>query len=129
MTDEVRLRFAKAKSLLAQAQRLDPERDAEGVVHLAYYAMYHGAIAVLVARAEPTPTKHAAVIGQFGRLVKDLDADAQAAGRAINHAYDVRILADYDIGGHSLGEDARMILGCAASFLETCQRLVGSDTS
>ena len=126
MTDEVGRRFAKATRLLAQAQRLDPERDSEGVVHLAYYAMYHGAIAVLVARTQPAPTKHAAVIGQFGRLVKDLDAEAQRAGRAINHAYDVRILADYDIGAQDLAEDARTILASAESCLETCERLAAS---
>jgi len=126
LTEEVRLRIVKARTLLAQARRLDPNRDAEGVIHLSYYAMYHAAVAVLLARSRTVPTRHSSVIGRFGLLAKKLGDEAREAGRTINRAFDLRLLADYDVAAQDLGEDARIIRGKATRFLKTCERLTAT---
>ncbi|MDR3517330.1 MAG: hypothetical protein P4M00_16090 [Azospirillaceae bacterium] len=55
MSDEVQRRFAKARDLVAQVATLDPERAAETIIHNCYYALYHGAMAVLFARFGTAP--------------------------------------------------------------------------
>ena len=87
MSDEVQLRFAKARDLIAQIAALDPDRAAETVIHNCYYAMYHGAMAVLIARSGSAPVKHSSLIGQFGLLLKPMgEAERQRMAKPIRVA-------------------------------------------
>jgi len=86
MTDEVRQRLEKATQLLAQVGGLDPSTQGELLAHHAYYAMFHAACAVILARAGTVPVRHATVVIEFGRLTRDLGDDARRHGRPLSIA-------------------------------------------
>jgi uncharacterized protein (UPF0332 family) len=74
LTSEISQRLSKARRLVRVAKTYNATKDAEGVAHHAYYAMYHAAMAFLVSREGQYPKTHAALVGRFGLLVKDLSA-------------------------------------------------------
>ncbi len=124
MKEEVRLRLSKARGFLTQAEAIDLSAGPEASIHLCYYAMYHAAVAVLTDRTGTAPAKHTGIIGQFGLLVRDMGDSARLAGRALNLAYDTRVLADYDVGQTDLTQDAERLRVDARSFLQFCETLV-----
>jgi uncharacterized protein (UPF0332 family) len=68
LTIEVDQRLAKARRLVRVARTYDPTKDAEGVAHHAYYAMYHAATAVLLFRDGQYPKTHGALVSRFGLI-------------------------------------------------------------
>jgi uncharacterized protein (UPF0332 family) len=124
LTIEARQRLTKARRLVRVAKTYDPTKDAEGVAHHAYYAMYHAAAAVLVAREGQHPKTHAALVGRIGLLVKDLSEPARDQGRALRQAYELRLLADYDPGAKGLADRAIASLAAAVSFIAFAQSLI-----
>ncbi|NEX21835.1 HEPN domain-containing protein [Thiorhodococcus mannitoliphagus] len=64
----------KARRLLRQAHQLSAVDAPEAVVHLCYYAMFHGATAVLLRHRDQAVVTHTGLIGAFGRLAKGLGA-------------------------------------------------------
>jgi len=54
------------------------------VIHSAYYAMFHGARAVLLRATGSAPRKHDSVVTAFGRLVRDGDESLRRCGRWLN---------------------------------------------
>lgn len=123
MSDEIGLRLQKARIMLDQANELDPATKSEAVIHLCYYAMYHAAVAVLLSRNGTAPSKHGGVISQFGLLVKD-DPTARAAGKALNLAYDARLLSDYQFERADLSVHAARLRAEAEEFLRASHRLL-----
>ena len=103
---------------------LDPSAQAEAIIHLAYYAMYHAAMAVLIARTDDAPKRHATVISRFGLVVKDMGQDAVAAGRSFNEAFDARMVADYRAELSDLAKDALRLRQEAGIFVQICKRLI-----
>ena len=63
------------------------------------------------------------MIAAFGRLVKDSGETEKALGRALNRAYDVRCVVDYDIGAGDVTRDAVTMRDDAIAFVEACRRL------
>jgi uncharacterized protein (UPF0332 family) len=126
LTAEVRQRFAKARRLVRVARTYDPIKDAEGVAHHAYYAMYHAATAVLLSREGEGqyPKTHGALVSRFGLVVKDLPGTTRGQGRALREAYELRLLADYDAGASGLADRAMASLAAAISFIKFAQSLV-----
>lgn len=124
MTVEVRQRLTKARRLVRVAKTYDPTKDAEGVAHHAYYAMYHAATAVLLSHEGQYPKTHAALVSRFGLFVKDLSGTARDQGRALRQAYELRLLADYDAGAKGLAHRAIASLAAAASFISFAQSLI-----
>lgn len=86
MTDEVSQRLDKAARLLAQIGGLDPATHGEMLVHHAYHAMFHAASAVVLARTGTVPVRHATVVSEFGRLMRDIGGEGRRHGRALNRA-------------------------------------------
>lgn len=124
MTIEIGQRLNKARRLVRVAKAYNPTTDAEGVAHHAYYAMYHAATAVLLAREGDYPKTHAALVSRFGLLVKDLSVAARDQGRALRQAYELRLLADYDAGAKDLAERATASLAAATLFIKFAQSLI-----
>lgn len=124
MTTEVSQRLAKARRLVRVARTYDPTKDAEGVAHHAYYAMYHAAVAVLLFREGDYPKTHSALVSRFGLFVKDQSRTARDQGRALRQAYELRLLADYDAGAKGLADRATASLAAAASFIKFEQSLI-----
>lgn len=98
MTSEISQRLSKARRLVRVAKTYNPTKDAEGVAHHAYYAMYHAATAVLLYREGQYPKTHSALVSRFRLFAKDLSAASRDQGRALRQAYELRLLADYDAG-------------------------------
>jgi uncharacterized protein (UPF0332 family) len=124
LTAEIRQRLTKARRLVRVAKTYDPTKDAEGVAHHAYYAMYNAATAVLLARDGEYPKTHAALVSRFGLIVKDMPETARGHGRALREAYELRLLADYDAGASGLADRARASLATAGMFIKFSQSLI-----
>ena len=123
MTPEAERHLENAQGFSAKPRRLDANEVPEAVIHLAYFAMLHAAIAALIARQGRSPRKHGQVIGAFGRLIKDMGDAERALGRALNRAYDVRRAVDYDIDVGDVTSDAVAMRDDAIAFVEACPRL------
>lgn len=123
MKGEAALHLEKARTFLAQMQGLDAERMTETLVHQAYYAMFHAAIAVLLYRGEEAPVRHAMVVSRFGQVIKDMGESARLSGRAFNRAHDLRLAADYAVGNKVLAETASGLAEDAKQFVAFCEAL------
>jgi uncharacterized protein (UPF0332 family) len=123
LSDEVLRRFTKGRELIAQVATLDPERAAETIIHSCYYAMYHGAMAVLIARFGTAPAKHSSLIGQFGLLLKPMGEAERQAGRLLRAAFDLRLVADYEVEPAIMSSEAKRVLDAAPGFLDFCESL------
>jgi uncharacterized protein (UPF0332 family) len=124
LTDEVSQRLEKAARLLAQIGELDPATHGEMLVHHAYYAMFHAASAVILARTGTVPVRHATVVSEFGRLMCDLGGEGRRHGRALNRAHDVRLVADYAIDTRVLPATARETIGAASALVGFCREIL-----
>jgi uncharacterized protein (UPF0332 family) len=110
---------------MAEATALDPDVTPRAVIHSAYYAMFHAALAVLLIESGSFPKKHASVIGLFGALVKDRSPEHRDAAHNLNKIEELRIKADYS---HEVAIDesaARSAREKAAAFLDLCARDFG----
>ncbi|MEO5335906.1 MAG: HEPN domain-containing protein [Magnetospirillum sp. WYHS-4] len=120
MSRETALHMAKAREFLRQATSYDAGTMPEAAIHLAYYAMFHAAVAVLRRLGGKAPSKHASVVGQFGRIVADMGEPARSIGRSFNRALDVRLVSDYGTERQDLVAMARRILADAERFVVFC---------
>lgn len=114
--------LAKAKRLLGQAGSLDPEQAPEAVIHLAYYAMYHAATAVLLEGAGQPALTHGGLIGAFGKLMRERGEQARAQGRLLNRAENLRLASDYGVAHVDLPHGAAELLRDAMAFVSFCQQ-------
>jgi uncharacterized protein (UPF0332 family) len=125
VTAEAALHLEKAKLFLAQMEGLDPDHMTETLIHQAYYAMFHAALAVLLRRDEDAPIRHAMVVSRFGQAVKDMSETARQMGRAFNRAHDLRLAADYAVGSKVLAQTAHGLAEDAKAFVAFCETLCG----
>lgn len=117
--------WSKAAGKLGEAEKADPAATPGAVVHCAYYAMHHGARAVLLAENGFAPSDHGAVVRKFGLLAKERDdQELKVAGRVINKMMEDRRVADYECENPGEAE-ARDASGKARVFLETCATTFG----
>ncbi len=91
------------------------------VIHSAYYAMFHGARAVLFHAVGSAPRKHDRVVSAFGRLVRDGDASLRRAGRWLNATKDGRLVADYNEDFDPAEDEAREAAVLAREFIAVCR--------
>ncbi|MGH6945329.1 MAG: nucleotidyltransferase domain-containing protein [Geminicoccaceae bacterium] len=118
-----------ARDALAKAERFaelsaeTPDARFEGVIHGAYYAMFHGARAALLAAEGSASTKHGRVVDAFVALVKRrYRAEAARHAAALLRAYRHRITADY--GNTDLTAVGRRLRDRVAPLLAFCRELV-----
>ena len=117
--------WSKADGLLADACVVKPETAPSAVVHMAYYAMFHAARAVLLRETGSAPKKHASVIGQFGQVVRERSVALRQAGHDLKEVEKSRIVADYDDARELSAQDAQDALRRASSFLDLCAEEFG----
>jgi uncharacterized protein (UPF0332 family) len=117
------VRPRKAQRLLSQAQSLDVADAPEAVAHLADYAMFHAATALLICSGQAVPKTHRGLIGTFGRSPRVWGGDANAHGKALNRAEDLRLLADYGAAASDLAETAA-VRADAEQFVTYCRRQI-----
>jgi uncharacterized protein len=120
-----------ARDALAKAERFaelaaeTPDDRFEGVIHGAYYAMFHAARAALLAVEGTASTNHGRVLKAFASMVKrdEPGAVAEACSRSLRQAYQLRAQADY--GKKDLTRAGRRLRERVPTFLNFCVRLVG----
>ncbi len=97
----------KARGFLEEAGAADPARLPHAVVHLCYYAMYHGVAAALIGTHGSAPTSHGRAIQRGSALLAErLGLEGEQAGEAIYRAYQLRLLVDYGADPDRLVERA-----------------------
>jgi uncharacterized protein (UPF0332 family) len=121
VTDGAVDHLAKAARLLRQARALDAADAPESVVHLAYYAMFHAATAVLLRHRDSAALTHTGLIGAFGQFAKERGEAARQHGRALNRAEDLRLQADYGVSYGDLADAAVELREAAHAFVESCE--------
>jgi uncharacterized protein (UPF0332 family) len=117
--------WAVALEFLGEAERTAATATPRIALHAAYYAMFHGARAVLFKlEGLNAPTKHATVVSRFGFHAKQADnPDLKAAGRALKSTREQRLRSDYGLGPKPQAADAVAAVKEARSFIELCARL------
>ena len=90
------------------------------VIHSAYYAMFHGARAVLLRATGSAPRKHDSVVTAFGRLVRDGDESLRRCGRWLNAMKDGRTAADYGENFDPAADEAHQAIRLAHDFMGAC---------
>jgi uncharacterized protein (UPF0332 family)/predicted nucleotidyltransferase len=118
-----------ARVALGKAERFaglsseTPDDRFEGVIHGAYYAMFHAARAALLAVDGAASTNHGRVVETFKPMVR---RRRLAGGRdhavALEAAFELRMKADY--GSDDLTAAGRQLRNQVAPFLEFCTKLV-----
>jgi len=99
----------------------------EVVVHTAYYAMYHAAIAVFAKRGLAKPKTHSGLAARFSEHFRGETPDGRDQIRRLGHALERRLIADYDAVDTLSVEDARMARDEAVSFVGFCERLIDGE--
>jgi len=125
--EDARPNIPKANSKLKDALAMNAEVLPGPVTHSSYYATLHAAITLLIAERGSAPHKHANVIAQFGMLVKDGDTEARDLGRAVNGAFDLRGVDDYDVQSDVSPEEASEARSAAQRFVDYCAKRVGAE--
>lgn len=124
MTESHVAHLAKAKRLLHQAQDLSAADAPESVIHLAYYAMFHAATAVLLKHRDKVALTHAGIIGAFGQFAISRGEKARQHGRSLNRAEDLRLQADYGVAYRDLPDAGAKVREEAQAFVEFCDLTV-----
>jgi uncharacterized protein (UPF0332 family) len=69
------------------------------------------------------------LIGQFGLIVRDLDAEGREFGAALNDAFDRRSTADYSVVIQLTRAEATIARDRARAFIAYCRKLQRSTRS
>jgi uncharacterized protein len=126
--------FRHARVALGKAERFaelshgTPDDRFEGVIHGAYYAMFHAARAALLAVEGAASTNHGRVIKAFARMVKRHRLKGGAGhAAALESAAELRMEADY--GDKNLTEAGQQLRDQLGAFLDFCRKLVARAES
>ena len=81
----------------AELSEQTPDASFEGVIHGAYYAMFHAARAALLAVQGTASTNHGRVVATFARMVerRKLGQEASDLAETLTQAHELRADADY----------------------------------
>jgi uncharacterized protein (UPF0332 family) len=120
--EHARTALAKAERYVELVAETADERF-EGVIHGAYYAMFHAARAALLAIEGSASTNHGRVVETFARMAKRQRRKAfREHAATFKAAYELRIQAD--CGMDDLTEAGRRLRQSVAPFLASCRELV-----
>jgi uncharacterized protein (UPF0332 family) len=120
--DELGLAFTH----LAEARILAKGKETpHACVHSAYYAMYHLAIAAILAeggvgKRKDAPQSHETVIEHFGKLARVKDNGELMLGQSLGRARVDRTVADYGLERRISIKDANDTMADAEDFFEKC---------
>ncbi len=120
----------KSQTLLTRADTMLGVRLNEDAGRTAYLAALHAAQAFLFETKGRVYKKHAAVQGEFGRLMKDeprFDIELRAF---LGRAYNLKAIADYETGPGSQvsSESARAAVQTARRFVECVAGLIPANS-
>lgn len=118
MTDNVKIYLSKAEEDILDAEILFEKGRYTTVVSRSYYAMFHGAQALLLSKLIETYT-HSGVNIQFHKLFIKTGIFSLELGKSFTKILDTRIKSDYEIGFKASKDVAETSLREAREFLST----------
>jgi len=117
---EIKDFIIKAKKFLKTAEYALNIGDYDSCVSRCYYAMFFMAEAVLLTK-NISASSHKGVISLFGQHFVKTGIFDRSLGKALNDAYDKRLIGDYGIGFIVTKEDAEDMLVTAGNFVQTLE--------
>jgi uncharacterized protein (UPF0332 family) len=114
---EIRDFTAKAEKFLSTAKQALDTGDYDSCVSRCYYAMFFTAEAALLTK-NVTASSHKGVISLFGEHFVKTNILERNLGKALNDAYDKRLVGDYGVGFTVTEGQAKDLLNTARDFVE-----------
>tara|TARA_Y100000031_G_scaffold141367_1_gene169857 strand:- start:897 stop:1271 length:375 start_codon:yes stop_codon:yes gene_type:complete len=108
----------KADKFLETAQQALQTGDCDSCVSRCYYAMFFTAEAVLLTR-DLRASSHKGVISLFGEHFVKTGIFKKEFGKALNDAWDLRLIGDYGVGVTIKKKEAEGLLETARYFVQT----------
>lgn len=106
----------------AELSNETPDDRFEGVIHGAYYAMFHAARAALLAIEGSASTNHRQVVTFKKMVMRPRIKGGRQHATALEAAFELRMRADY--GNEDLTEEGRRLRDQVRPCLDFCQKLV-----
>ncbi len=113
---EIRDLMNKAEKFMGTAEHALSMGDYDSCVSRCYYAMFFMAEAGLLTRGL-SASSHKGVISLFGRHFVKTGLFERALGKALNDAYDKRLIGDYGVGFMVTQEEATDLLEAGRHFV------------
>ncbi len=114
---EIRDFIEKAEKFLSTAENALNTGDYDSCVSRCYYAMFFMAEAVLLTKSL-TASSHKGVISLFGEHFVKTNILERNLGKALNDAYDKRLVGDYGVGFTVTEQQAKDLLKTAQDFVQ-----------
>ncbi len=114
---EIRDLIEKAEKFLTTAEQALKIEDYDSCVSRCYYAMFFMAEAALLTK-DLSASSHKGVINLFGQYLVKTKIFDKSLGRALNDAYDLRLMGDYGIGFTVSESIAKDLLETARNFVD-----------
>lgn len=114
---EVQTLSAKAQTFLGTAGHALRIGDYDSCASRGYYAMFFMAEAALLTK-KLTSSSHKGVHNLFGEHFAKTGSVERYLGRALNDAYDMRLVGDYAMGHTVTKEEAERLLEAARDFVQ-----------
>lgn len=108
----------KAENFLGTGQHALNSGDYDSCVSRCYYAMFFMAEAVLLTK-DLRASSHKGVISLFGEHFVKAGIFERELGKALNDAYDQRLIGDYGVGFRVTREEAKDLLETAQNFVQS----------
>jgi len=123
--EEVAAHMERAQQALEAARTLCDAGFFDDVASRAYYAAFHAAAAVLMARGL-TFKKHGAVIGAVHKELVHTGAVTVETGKHLTWLFELRSVGDYGEILHVDEDQARLAVSRARSLIQVFQDLIRS---
>ncbi|HUV65158.1 MAG TPA: HEPN domain-containing protein [Sedimentisphaerales bacterium] len=123
--NEVRDFIEKAEKFLSTAKQAFNIDDYDSCVSRCYYAMFFVAEAALLTK-NLSASSHKGVISLFGEHFIKTRVLERNLGKALNDAYDKRLVGDYGVGFTVTKEQAQDLLETAQDFVQKLKNYLKS---
>ncbi len=114
---EIRDLIKKSEKFLITAEQALNIEDYDSCVSRCYYAMFFLAEAVLLTK-NLSASSHKGVISLFGEHFVKTKIFERNLGKALNDAYDKRLVGDYGVGFTVNEQEAKDLLETAQNFVK-----------
>jgi uncharacterized protein (UPF0332 family) len=114
---EIRDLIEKAERFLSTAEKALAIEDYDSCVSRCYYAMFFMAEAALLTK-NLSASSHKGVMSMFGEHFVKTKIFERSLGKALNDAYDKRLVGDYGVGFTVDREEAENLLRTAKDFVK-----------
>ena len=109
--------IAKAEKFISTAENALNTGDYDSCVSRCYYAMFFMSEAALLTKSL-SASSHKGVISLFGEHFIKTEVFERNLGKALNDAYDKRLVGDYGVGFTVTEQQAKDLLETARNFVQ-----------